>query len=176
GIGQRVLESKVRAQGTRCLVVELKALQTQPFGVDCQRSKGRAAEAGTDWRASANSCCSAGAIRIRSGTEGGSIGAISLEVEVVNEGVVFADIWSISLIFKGVEEETDPAARHELRSRLIRETGAWSEVRLLGLYESISVFTGRAKCNAVLGQPIEEALAIQRRIIGGGRQMTVSFS
>src|SRR5262249_34913023 len=114
-IRQSILESEIRAQSTRCLEVELKHLQPQACSGERERSKGHTAEAGADRCAAANSSCSASAIRVGPAAEGCAVGTISLIVEVVNEGIVFAYVRAITLVFKRVVEEPLSAAHHKFR-------------------------------------------------------------
>ena len=85
------------------------------------------------------------------------LAAGSEEVEVVNEGIVLADVRSISLVFKRVVEHTKSAAYYELRSHLIGEADARSKIVFLRLHQPLPVLVGAAESNAILRQQGDKA-------------------
>jgi hypothetical protein len=75
------------------------------------------------------------------------------------EGIILADVGSISLVLKGVEEEPKPAADDQFRVDLICEPYAGREVGVWGLEQTFAVLVSGAEGDAILGQQVDKAPA-----------------
>ena len=133
----------VSAIGARSLVVELQPLQTQTIGFYRSGIERNTTEAGLKGRSAS---WTAGSAPCKRGIEAHwvncAVGTLRDEIEVEDEGIILADVGSISLVFKGVVEHTEPATSHEFGGDLICEADTRREIVFLRLHEALPVFAG----------------------------------
>ena len=90
-------------------------------------------------------------------------------MEVVDKGIILADIGAVSLVLKGVEEESKAAANHQLWIDLIGEAHTRRKVVLLRLDQPLAPFVCLHQRDVILGQRVVKAGRQGSHILAGGR-------
>ena len=105
------MHAQVRTERPRRLKLELQTLQPETRGIYRGWSKGNAGQARAD--RSASTYASRGARTEGVGTRAERLPIRrSLEIEVIYEWIVLANVWAVPLVFKGVEEQSPTATNY----------------------------------------------------------------